>query len=83
MFSSGIKTGFGTEAFEKVRLWCDINYKIRINNLQRDYLIECRRNDVLLKKIFNLNSKFNEFRFHSNFCERNSSTVSTNSSALF
>ena len=45
-------------------------YKIRINILQRNYLIECRRNDVLPKKILNLNSKFNEFSFHSNFCER-------------
>ena len=70
MFLSGIKTRFGTGAFEKVRLWCDVNYKIRINILQRNYLIECRRNDVLPKKIFNLNSKFNEFGFHSNFCER-------------
>ena len=70
MFLSGIKTEFGTEAFEKVRLWCDINYKIRINILQMNYLIECRRNDVLPKKIFNLNSKFNEFSFHSNFCKR-------------
>ena len=70
MFLSGIKTRFGTGAFEKVRLWCDINYKIRINIQQRNYLIECRRNDVLPKKIFNLNSKFNEFSFHINFCER-------------
>ena len=67
---SGMKTRFGTGTFEKVRLWCDINYKIRINILQRNYLIECWRNDVLPKKIFNLNSKFNEFSFHSNFCER-------------
>ena len=71
MFLSGIKTRFGTKAFGKVRLWCDINYKMRINILQRNFLIECRRNDVLPKNIFNLNSKFNEFSFHSNFCKRN------------
>ena len=69
MFLSGIKTRFGTEDFVKVRLWCDINYKIRIIILQRNYLIECRRNDASSKKIFNLNSKFNEFSFHSHFCE--------------
>ena len=69
MLLSGIKTRFGTKAFEKVRLWCDINYKMRINILQRNYLIECRRSDGLPRKIFNLNSKFNEFSFYSNFCE--------------
>ena len=70
MFLSGIRTRFGSKAFVKVRLWLDINYKMRINILQRNYLIKCRRNDVLPGKIFNLNSKFNEFNFHSNFCER-------------
>ena len=69
MFLSEIRTRFGIKAFVKVRLWCDINYKMRIDILQRNYLIECRRN-VLPRKIFNLNSKFNEFSFHSNFCER-------------
>ena len=70
MFLSGIRTSFGTKAFVKVTFWCDINYEMRINILQRNYLIECRRNDVSPRKIFNLNSKFNEFSFHSNFCER-------------
>ena len=70
MFLSRIKTKFGTRAFKKVRLWCNINYKMRITILQRNYLTEFRRNDVSLRKIFNLNSKFNEFSFHSNFCER-------------
>ena len=30
MFLSEIKTRFGTGAFEKVRLWCDINYNAEI-----------------------------------------------------
>ena len=70
MFLSRIKNRFSTKAPVKVRLWCDINYKMRINILQRNYWIECSRNDVLPRKIFNSNSKFNEFSFHNNFCER-------------
>ena len=50
MFLSGIRTRFGTKAFVKVRLWYDINYKMRINILQRNYLIECKRNDVCLER---------------------------------
>ena len=38
MFLSGLRTRFGAKAFVKVRPWCDINYKMRINILQRNYL---------------------------------------------
>ena len=53
MFLSGIRTRFGTKAFVKVGLWCDMDYKMRINFRHRNYSIDCRRNDVLLRKIFN------------------------------
>lgn len=70
MFFNQIRVTCGPETVRKVKLWCNINQKLRGSILQKRFLIECRRNDVLPKKIFFLDNKFREFFFHSNFCNR-------------
>ena len=70
MFLKRIKALHGTEAFQKTKIWLNINCNLRDIILQKRFLIECRKNDVVPRKVFGIGSKFKDFTFYSNSCDR-------------